>query len=212
MGQETKPVAVAQGVATPLGQEASTVSVVPSGSYANFLTDYHIGDHAGMLGVLVSIVGLWLTYREAKRSRTAAEAARDAARDARRGRLLVDVSMDLSAIYEQLSQLKQTIRSEEWASISRQIDSLCRSLEAVRQAMLIDGSEPDFTQADCDIVKEASIKLREFETMLTKKNAKPPVEEKSQNALQKQIVTPLTMVIDEITRLQHRAKLISAKR
>ncbi|MGN6083963.1 hypothetical protein [Trinickia sp.] len=211
MEQTASTVSATQSMAGTNNSGASATTVVPSGPYLDFLTDYHIGDHAGMLGLLVSVVGLWLTYNEAKKSRTAAEAARDAAKDARRGRLLVDVSMDLAAIYDQLVRLKQTVRGDEWGSISGQIDALCRDLEAVRQAML-DGSTPDFSDSECGVVADASAKLREFENLLTRKNAKPPNDAKSEAALQRQVTIPLTTVIDSVTSLQHKARLISGKR
>ncbi|WP_186135546.1 hypothetical protein [Burkholderia gladioli] len=211
MEDRAHAVSVVHADVSALVHQASAVVAVPSSPYATFLAEYHVGDHAGILGLFVSVIGLAFTYVEARRSRTAAEAARDAAQAARRGRLLVDISMELSGIYDQLTQLKQTIRSDEWTTITIQIDSLCRSLEAVRQAML-DGSGADFFDSDKDLVSGAISKLREFENTLTWKGTKPPVDEKSQKAVHKQIVVPLTSLIDSITGLQQKAKLVSAKR
>jgi len=204
-----------------ISSEASAASVVHQvqgrtvevahNFYLSALEDYHVGDHIGMLGLVVSVVGLFLTYREAKRSRTAAEAARDAAEGARRGRKLVDVSLDLVVIADNLSILKRTVQSDDWTSVSSQIDVLCRELEVSRQVMR-DGEESDFTEDECGLVKGSAVKLRELEIKLTKKSAKPPSESRSINALQKEVITPLTQIIDNINGLQHRAKLISARR
>lgn len=183
----------------------------PKGTWFNLLEEWKVGDHAGILGVLISFFGLWLTYREAKRSRTAAEAAQQAAEETRKVRQLVDVTLELASIRENLAELKKVVLSNDWNSVGARIDGLCHSLGNARLGML-DGAHAKFTEEDRDVLHGAAKKLREFEPKLTKKSAKPPTDGKSNAALHRQIITPLTEIIDAVDSVRYKAKSLSANR
>ncbi len=159
----------------------------------------------------MSIVGLFFTYREARKSRTAAEAARIAAEDARRTRQLVDVSLDLAAISGNLSELKATIRSDEWSLIDQRIDAVCRALAVVREDILQDAPQ-GFVSADLKTLTDATPILRGFQERLTAKGVKPPEEQKGVRKVEVQIIKPLTELIDKVDAIRFRAKTLSVRR
>jgi len=119
--------------------------------------------------------------------------------------------MDLTAINDRLHELKYLIKGDDWSTLSSRIDALCRSLALVKVEMQ-DGAATAFDEADVDIVETAKTTLRGFEATLTRKGVKPPSTPKALSTLESQIIVPLTQVIDTITGVQHRAKLLSSRK
>ncbi|WP_199031675.1 hypothetical protein [Ralstonia sp. ASV6] len=201
---------------TPGGSEADQAKLTqtaetPSNGWYSFLTNQHVGDHVGILGLVVSVVGLIMTYREARKSRTAAEAARVAAEDARRTRQLVDTSLDLTIISNNLADLKNIIKGDDWSSIDPRIDSLCRSLATVKEGIAYDVSR-DFNDDDLKIITDATATLRGLELTLAKKGAKPPSGTAGITRLHNEIIAPLSSIIDKINGICFKAKSLSARR
>lgn len=174
------------------------------------LTSMSVGDWLSVAGLLLSIAGFYLTWREARKSRTAAEAAKLAAEGARRSRRLVDVSLELRAIADRLTELKYLVQTEDWSGVPARIDALCFALSTTSTAMA-EGNAVDFGPDDTDFVSGLRAALREIEKKLTARGAKQPQTAQSISAFHRQIVQPLTAMMDQVTSIHTRARNISSR-
>jgi hypothetical protein len=183
----------------------------PPNAWFAWLEAWRIGDHLGILGLVLSIAGLCLTYREARKSRTAAEAAKVAAEETRHVRQLIDISLELNSIQEHLAELKQTVISNDWTSVAGRIDSLCQALGNARLEMGY-STNSQFTEEECRSLSEVVTRLRGFEASIARKGAVPPSKPRGQAQLHEQVVGPLSTLIDTVGELRHKAKFLSASR
>jgi hypothetical protein len=189
----------------------ATASAPPPNAWFKWLEEWRVGDHLGILGLLLTVVGMWMTYREARRSRTASEAAKRAAEETRNVRQLIDISLELNSVREHLIELKTTVLSNDWSSIASRIDNLCQLLGNTRLEMVY-GTNPHFTDEDQETVSEAISLLRKLEPLIAKKGAVPPDQPKGLSKLHNQVVAPLSAVIDDVDSLRFKAKSLSVSR
>jgi len=170
-----------------------------------------LGDWLGIAGLILSAAGFYLTWREARKSRTASEAAKLAAEEARRSRRLVDVSLELRAIVDRLTELKYLVQTVDWSGVPTRIDALCFALSTVATAMA-EGDTADFGPADTDFIASIRDTLRDIEKKLTARGAKPPQTTQAISTFHRQIVQPLTAMMDQATSIHARARDISSRK
>lgn len=170
-----------------------------------------LGDLLGLIGLALSLVGFGLTYWQARRSATAAIAAKQAAEDTRRVRRVIDVTVELIDVLEGLKGLKDIVQSQHWDALPQRIDAVCRGLIAVHSSMSEDGGA-GFTQGDAATLLAAKTTIREMEVTLTSNGAKPPSTERGIRAVTTKIVVPLGRLHDDIYAIQRKAQNISTRK
>lgn len=74
----------------------------------------YIGASASILGVLVALVGFWITIVNVKRSRRAARRAESAANQALEGVRRVDTVQNLSKAISIVEEMQRLNRTKEW--------------------------------------------------------------------------------------------------
>jgi hypothetical protein len=132
------------------------------------------GDWVGVLGLIVSIVGLWLTFREARAARrasdaakSAAELAREAADNALKNRDSLETASLLSELATRLRELRDLTQSDDWSLLPMRFDSaasLCARILAAENHLsdeeksLIETTREGVRacQSDTNGIKEAS--------------------------------------------------------
>lgn len=75
-------------------------------------------DWISILGLPITLFGLWQAYSEAKKSKSAAESARMAAEQAREALFKGDALGDLSFVLSSMNSIKNYIRTGTWVLIS----------------------------------------------------------------------------------------------
>lgn len=88
----------------------SKMSADGLGSVGVLLSSYHIGDMAGLLGLLLT----WFTYRQAKAAKAAAQ---QAAATAIRRRDQLETAASLSELAGKLRSIRDIYRTDNWGSI-----------------------------------------------------------------------------------------------
>lgn len=193
-------------------KQAVVVESPPDGVWFRFLNENKIGDHAGITGLVVSVVGLALTYAQAKKSRLAAEAAQCAAEQTRQMRGRIDVARELTEVSWKLAELKVIFSGDEWGSLQFKLDTVCGQLASLSQYMS-DVLSDDFRMEEKSTVQEAHRVLREIEGLLTRSGniVKPPSTKKGRAELWEKVVQPLTGMCDEISRVKTKAYSVTER-
>lgn len=105
-----------------------------------FITDNHIGDIASILGVLLSLVGFWLTFNQAKNARTAAQQAKEEVQKLRQTLSQVNTIADLTAAMGAMEELKRLNRTKtSWYILPDRYSAIRWMLTTIRSA------NPDFS-------------------------------------------------------------------
>jgi len=173
-----------------------------------FLTDYKIGDHAGIIGVLVSVIGLWLTFKEAKASRSAAEAAQQAAIDAKAHALnfrsTVDTFGYIAQIVSELDEIKRLQQNAEspsdWRVIMQKYGDTAKKVPGIVYNNSIVMVECDFLEMR-DSITNKLFELESAAGHIFHKNALPDYDQ-----LQTKMFAPLNNLIVAIRKLESEAK------
>lgn len=173
-----------------------------------FLTDYKIGDHAGIIGVFVSIIGLWLTFREAKASRSAAEAAQQAAIDAKAQALnfrsAVDTFGYIAQVISELDEIKKLQQNakeaSDWHGVMQKYGNAAKKLPSITHNSSIVMNKDTFDE----LIASVTDKLFELESAAGHIASKGVIPDYDQ--LQAKIFSPLNNVIVSIRKLESEAK------
>lgn len=72
---------------------------------------------AGLIGLGLTLLGLWLTFRQARKASSAAQAARDASEAAKARILAYDVVSELARLAASLKELSRHVQAANWVRV-----------------------------------------------------------------------------------------------
>jgi hypothetical protein len=94
------------------------------------IAKYHLGDLASIAGLMVSVIGFFVTIAQVWRSVRASELAQKAAESAKSSILAFETAVDIGSAIERLEELKAAHRQDEW--LPKRYAELRRKLIDVR--------------------------------------------------------------------------------
>lgn len=97
-------------MAAPGGEAKVEMPVTGLGPVGPLLSAYHIGDLTGLIGLLLT----WLTYRQAKGAKAAAQ---EAAAAAIKSRDRLEIATRLSELSGKLRIIRDVYRSDDWSLV-----------------------------------------------------------------------------------------------
>lgn len=103
------------------------------GFWTEAFNEWQVGNFASVIGLAITIVGFYVTVRNVRRTRTAAEMAQAAAVQVRQSMATFRTVSDLSTVLPQLEEIKKLHRSEEWDDLPRRYALLRKTLIGIRQ-------------------------------------------------------------------------------
>ncbi|WP_341910385.1 hypothetical protein [Ferrovibrio terrae] len=119
----------------------------------------HLGDAAGIIGLLITALAFW----KAKRAQEAAAEAANAVRSSMR---LFDSISQLSIAIASLEEIKRHYYSESWMLVSDRCASLRRLLVVTRS------SNPHLTDSQKTVIQNAVSNLAEIEEKIESRSGK----------------------------------------
>lgn len=130
------------------------------------IADYHIGDFASIIGLLLAVVGFILTFREARKAKSAAQSAQLEVQKLRNMLLQVNTIADLATAMSAMEEIKRLQRLEAWHILPDRYSAVRRMLNTIRSA------NPNLTDkhkdALFDTIQQLSIIERKIERILAK--------------------------------------------
>ncbi len=103
------------------------------GQVLQFIDKGHWGDIASIAGLLVSLLGFWITISVARRSKSAAEAAKDAAVKARDAIIHSHTITHFSTAIAKLEEIKLLQRESRWRMLPDRYPIVRQMLITIRQ-------------------------------------------------------------------------------
>ncbi|MCK5248026.1 hypothetical protein KAR02_14075 [Candidatus Bipolaricaulota bacterium] len=94
---------------------------------------HNIPEWATVLGLLVSVVGFFVTIRNVLSTKTAATQAREAAASAQARMMRFDAAAELSSAVATVAGIKRLQRQKQWSLVLEQYAALRRSLVSVKE-------------------------------------------------------------------------------
>lgn len=137
--------------------------------FNKFLELYRIGDYAGLIGLLISLIGFYFTIKATLNSKASSEQATAAVEsmrdDMRRGETVADFATALAIMEE----IKRMHRSDSLTFLPDRYASLKKFLVSIRT------SNPLLTEKDQIGIQSAIAKFSSMETLIETsiRNAKP---------------------------------------
>lgn len=129
------------------------------------------GNVASLAGLIASVVGLVLTYREAHKSKTAAEKAREAVADVKKRLSTLDAVAAIAEAILMMDEIKRLNREHAWNLLPDRCTILKRRLITIRG--FVDLTEEDQTALSSGIQHMGDIQNR-VEKLLHMGKKKPP--------------------------------------
>lgn len=93
--------------------------------YDHFFTYWHVGDLAGIVGVLLALIGFGVTFYQVSGAKSAAEAAQDAANAALSHRRTLDSTAALTECIAIIREIKAAFRNNKFEEAIHKIDTVC---------------------------------------------------------------------------------------
>ncbi|EJN18240.1 hypothetical protein [Pseudomonas sp. GM80] len=128
--------------------------------FNKFLEQYRIGDYAGLIGLLISLIGFFFTIKTALNSKAASEQATAAVEsmrdDMRRGETVADFATALAVMEE----IKRMHRSDSLTFLPDRYANLKKFLVSIRT------SNPLLTAEDQVGIQSAIAKFSSMETLI----------------------------------------------
>lgn len=170
--------------------ELPPVATESLGDFGLWLASHHVGDLAGIAGLLVSVVGLGLTYNEARKARVASQAAKLAAQAALRTRDRLDVVSDLAELQLKLHELRDLCKGDDWSNLDPRFDAVFRLTLNISAAGASDTSaEAELSHRVMEDLRSIQISANKYKDM-----AKRPQIKASAFAA-------LLLLIDEVSKI-----------
>lgn len=127
-----------------------------------FLENYRIGDYAGLIGLIISVVGFFITIKTSLNTRAAAAQASSAVEsmrgDLRRG----DTVADFSSALEIMDEIKRMHRSQTLHLLPDRYSQLRRFLVSIRS------SNPVLNNSDQQSIQSAIVQFSALERSVEK--------------------------------------------
>lgn len=150
-GKVTSPSGSSSG-----GASTALTTADPLGRAGKAMTEYHIGDLTGLIGILFSLIGFWYTYKEARGARTAAEQARTAAQHALAQRDRLEAAAEFAELAIRLRELRDQAHQDDWSRIGWTFDS------AVKITVRLSAS-PQLRAEEVKLMEDIRKRLRTFQ-------------------------------------------------
>lgn len=123
--------------------------------YDHFFSHWHVGDLAGIFGLIVSIVGFALAIsqsiearKQASLAKSAADQAKQAANEALNHRRLLDSNAILGDSGARLNELKTLVLANQFADTINRYDIICAQLKSISQEALAAGHDAHATELE----------------------------------------------------------------
>ncbi|RLU07406.1 hypothetical protein CS078_10330 [Pseudomonas prosekii] len=126
------------------------------------LQDYRVGDYAGLLGLLISLIGFFFTIKTTLASRAASEQAAAAVEsvrsDLRKGETVADFATALAV----MDEIKRMHRADSLVFLPDRYSSLKKFLVSIK------ASNPMLAEADQSAIQSAIAKFSAMENFIEK--------------------------------------------
>jgi hypothetical protein len=125
----------------------------------DFIEAYNLDGWASMIGLVVALVGFFITIRDARRSKKAAEAAREAVQDVREDIARANAVADFASAVASMEEVKRLSRERAWTV-------LLDRYAAVRKTLISIKGGSDLTDAQQSQIQNAITQFRKLEVEL----------------------------------------------
>lgn len=119
-------------MATALLVAPAAAAEIETSNTLAWLVFARIADSISVLGIVLTLIGLALTYKNVQRTATAAEEAKKAVDRVRRSIGLVDSASNFSSAIERFETIKALHREEAWTQLPDKYSTLKRILIALK--------------------------------------------------------------------------------
>lgn len=126
----------------------------------SFLADYRVGDYAGILGLIVSVVGFIWTVRAAVSSRDAALQTKSVVQDIRNDMRRAETVSDFSAVVAIMEEIKRLHRLKSLELLPDRYSQINKFLIGVRSA------NPLLTEGELKIIQSAITQFSALERLI----------------------------------------------
>lgn len=142
---------------------------------ARFLVQHHIGDYCSVIGIPLTLWGLWITYKTAKSAKVEATNAKIAVSQLRETLGLVDTVAELTAATSLLEEIKRLHRAGSWTIVLDRYAGLRARL------ITINTSNSKLNDEQRAALQDAVVQLKTIEDAVEKAVARNVVPKNSQN-------------------------------
>jgi hypothetical protein len=161
--------------------------------FLGWIVENHVGDLAGIAGVIISIVGFTVTVVGVMRSRTAAERAESASRETRDSIRLLEAVVDFAAAISILEEIKRLHRKAEWSLLPDRYAHIRKLLITLKATNI------DLNDSQKTIIQSALANLYSIEAAVERALANPAQLKAARfNALITTDVDNLLTVLNEL--------------
>jgi hypothetical protein len=158
-----------------------------------FVSDYHIGDFASIIGVFISLIGFGFTLRNVIRSREAAERAQAAAQVARNSIRTFETVVDFTGAIALPEEIKRAHRNQQWILLPDRYATLRKTLIGIRK------TRPDLSAHQLSVVQATISNLSDLEKLVEKSLPNVPANSHARfNALLSVNIDELAGVLAEL--------------
>ncbi len=131
-----------------------------------FLSQYHLGDIASVLGLLVALVGFAVTVANVLKAKAAAKQAETAASEMKKALNRFDTVTDFGAAISILEEIRRLHRERAWAVMPDRYSALRKHLISIR------GANPDLSREHQIVIQGAIQALVSIEATVERSIAK----------------------------------------
>ena len=158
-----------------------------------WLKDNQVGDLTGVLGIVISLIGFWVTVAGVVRSHRAAEQAAAAARSARESIRLFDTVVDFSSAIATLEEIKRAHRQAAWSMLPDRYAAIRKLLITLRAA------NGDLSEGHLSLIQNAIANLQDIEASVERALISPGALKPAKfNALLSEDIDNLVAVLTEL--------------
>jgi len=117
-----------------------------------------MGDYASVIGVVIALIGFYITVRKIRRSSSAAEEASKTVKKLREDSIRMDLVAESSTALGLMDQIKFLHRQNEWPLLPDKYTALRKALISVKSI------DADLTEEQNSIIQGAVVIIRRMES------------------------------------------------